>query len=83
MPVTKDKILAALRFVRDDSNKDIVGMGMVKSVAVDGRDVTIQVEMSTPTSEAREGLKAAIEDVISTKVKDLGHLIRVHLGPIA
>ena len=41
MPVTKDKILAALRFVRDDSNKDIVGMGMVKSVAVEGRDVTI------------------------------------------
>lgn len=58
MNYTKEQILEALRYVDDpDLKQDIVSLGMVKDVKVEGKDVSFTVELTTPACP----LKAVIE----------------------
>ena len=49
MSVTKEAVLASLRAVQDpDLHKDIVTLGFVKEVEIQGGDVAFTIELTTP-----------------------------------
>ena len=66
MPLDKDAALAALRKVMDpELRRDLVSLGMVKDLAVDGDAVRLKVELTTPACPLKETIgadvKAALE----------------------
>lgn len=73
--LTDENILAALGGVKDpEIGRDLVSLGMVKSVAIDGSVVDLTVELTTPACP----LKAKIESDIGDALVALGaSLVRV------
>jgi len=77
MPVTESQVLDALRNVVDpDLHRDIVKLGFVKDVAIDGGDVSFTIELTTPACPVRDQLQSeaeehvrALEGVTGVKVK--------------
>ncbi len=60
MELSVTNILNALRNVDDpDLKKDIVTLGMVKDVAVEGKKVTFTVELTTPACPMKEEIRHA------------------------
>ena len=69
MAIDKEQVLAALRNVIDpELFKDIVTLGMVKDVRVDGRSVDVTVELTTPACP----LKDVIEKDVTAALKKIG-----------
>jgi ATP-binding protein involved in chromosome partitioning len=69
MALTQDQVLAALRTVKDpELFKDIVTLGMVKDVTVDGPKVEVTVELTTPACP----LKDVIEKDVTAALKNAG-----------
>ena len=65
MPTTPDLVLEALRSVIDpDLGRDIVTLGFVQNVVVDGEAVSFTVELTTPACPVREELKAQSEEAV-------------------
>ncbi len=57
-PVTETAVLEALRVVRDpDLHKDIVTLGFVKRVAIDGGAVAVTIELTTPACPVKDQLR--------------------------
>ena len=57
-PVTETAVLDALRVVNDpDLHKDIVSLGFVKRVAVDGGVVAVTIELTTPACPVKDLLR--------------------------
>jgi ATP-binding protein involved in chromosome partitioning len=57
-PVTEAAVLDALRVVQDpDLHKDIVSLGFVKRVAIDGGTVAVTIELTTPACPVKEQLR--------------------------
>ncbi len=73
--LTNDNIMAALGGVKDpEIGRDLVSLGMVKSIVVDGSVVDLTVELTTPACP----LKATIESDIGDALTALGaSLVRV------
>jgi ATP-binding protein involved in chromosome partitioning len=68
-PVTLDQVMAALATVQDpELHASIVRLGMVKDVAVEGRDVRLTVELTTPACP----LKETIEGDVRSALEPLG-----------
>ena len=66
-------LLDALRVVKDpDLHKDIVSLGFVKDLSIQGRDVRFSIELTTPACPVREELKAASVDAIRNAIMDIG-----------
>ena len=62
MPLTREQAISALRTVQDpELYKDIVTLNMVKEVRVDGNDVFVQVELTTPACPLREVIQRDVE----------------------
>jgi len=62
MPAEEKKILAALSQVMDpDLNRDIVSLGFVKNMKIDGGRVAFDVELTTPACPVKDQLKAQAE----------------------
>ncbi len=60
MAITESNILSALSNVDDpDLHKDIVSLGMVKNIAIDGKKVSFTVELTTPACPMKEEIKRA------------------------
>jgi|SRR6185437_10994462 len=64
--ITNEQVLEALKNVIDpDFNKDIVTLGMVKDVVVDGKKVNFTVELTTPACPMKEMIhKASVNAII-------------------
>src|SRR5437763_2572781 len=77
MALDKEQVLAALRTVKDpELFKDIVTLGMVKDVRVDGQNVDVTVELTTPACP----LKDVIEKDVTAALRKVGaEQVRVHL----
>ena len=73
--LTDENILAALGGVKDpEIGRDLVSLGMVKNIAIDGSVVDLTVELTTPACP----LKATIENDIGEALSGLGaSLVRV------
>lgn len=69
MTITREAVLNQLRKVNDpELFKDIVTLGMVKDVVVDGNDVALTVELTTPACP----LKDVIERDVKQALSDIG-----------
>ena len=65
MGVTEEQILGALSTVKDpDLHKDIVTLGFVKDVKIQGEDVDFTIELTTPACPVKEELKAEAEQKV-------------------
>ncbi len=63
---TADAVLEALRAVHDpDLHKDIVSLGFVKDLLVDGGLITFKVELTTPACPVKEILKEQCEQAVA------------------
>ena len=66
MSVTKEQVLFALRGVQDpDLHKDIVTLGFVKDVKVEGDVVDFTVELTTPACPVKDQMKAQAEALVA------------------
>ena len=69
MALTREQVIAALRTVQDpELFKDIVTLNMVKDVRVEGNDVDVTVELTTPACP----LKETIERDVTNALKRIG-----------
>lgn len=65
MPITETEVLQALRGVEDpDLHRDIVSLGFVKDLVIDGGSVSLTIELTTPACPVREILQAQAEGVL-------------------
>jgi ATP-binding protein involved in chromosome partitioning len=63
--VTKEAVLDALRVVQDpDLHQDIVSLGFVKDVVIEGSSVAFKVELTTPACPVKDLLKRQSEEVV-------------------
>lgn len=63
--LTESAVLDALRQVNDpDLHRDIVSLGFVKDVRIDGTKVAFTVELTTPACPVKDILKAEAEGVV-------------------
>jgi len=59
---TKETVLAALRPIQDpDLHRDIVSLGFVKDLSIDGGRVRFRLELTTPACPVKDELKAQCE----------------------
>lgn len=65
MAVTQEQVLGALRNIIDpDLHKDIVSLGFIKSLAIDGGQVSFDLELTTPACPVKDELKAQAESAV-------------------
>ncbi|MFT4664987.1 MAG: ATP-binding protein involved in chromosome partitioning [Ulvibacter sp.] len=66
MNITKEKVLEALKNVEDpDLKKDLVTLGMIKDLEVDGKNVKFTVVLTTPACPMKELIhKACVNSVL-------------------
>ena len=58
MAVTQEQVLNALRVVQDpDLKRDIVSLGFVKNLTIDGGRVAFQIELTTPACPVKDLLR--------------------------
>jgi ATP-binding protein involved in chromosome partitioning len=63
--VTEQGVLDALKQVRDpDLHKDIVTLGFVKDLKIEGGDVSFRIVLTTPACPVREQLQQQSEEVV-------------------
>jgi ATP-binding protein involved in chromosome partitioning len=66
MPVTEAAVLDALRVVRDpDLHKDIVSLGFVKNVRLDGSRVGFTIELTTPACPVKDLMRDQAHAAVS------------------
>jgi ATP-binding protein involved in chromosome partitioning len=65
MPITKEQVLDALRYVDDpDLKKDLVTLNMIKDVEVNGKDISFTVMLTTPACPMKELIQRACVNAI-------------------
>jgi len=65
-PVRNEDVLKALATVQDpDLHKDIVALGFVKDVRIDGGQVDFTIELTTPACPVRDEMKAEAEQKVA------------------
>src|SRR5438309_885716 len=63
--VSEAAVLEALRAVQDpDLHRDIVSLGFVKELKIDGGNVSFKVELTTPACPVKDRLKAESEEAV-------------------
>lgn len=74
--MTEKSVLAALSTVQDpDLNRDIVSLGFIKNLKIEGGKVSFHVELTTPACPVKEQLKAQCLE----KVKAIPGVTDVHV----
>src|SRR6187549_1458805 len=88
MSVDQSRVLDALKIVRDpDLNRDIVSLGFVKDLKVDGGRVAFTIELTTPAcpvkDQMRDQARAAVLQLPGVKSVDVTMTARVReaVGP--
>jgi ATP-binding protein involved in chromosome partitioning len=62
---TQDEVLEALKAVQDpDLHRDIVSLGFVKQLTIEGGKVAFDLELTTPACPVKDQLKAECEQVV-------------------
>ena len=65
MPVTQEEVLGALLSVQDpDLHRDIVSLGFIKNLSIEGDTVSFTIELTTPACPVREELRAQAEKAV-------------------
>jgi len=70
--ITPKEILQALGHVDDpDLHKDIVTLGMVKDIQIDGKKIAFTVELTTPACPMKEMIERACNNAIKHFIKEV------------
>jgi ATP-binding protein involved in chromosome partitioning len=82
MPVTDAEVLDALTIVKDpDLHRDIVSLGFIKDLRIDGDRVAFTIELTTPACPVKEQMrdqaKAAVQRVAGVSVVEVQMSARV------
>jgi ATP-binding protein involved in chromosome partitioning len=65
MPLSRDQVMSALRTVQDpELFKDIVTLNMVKDVRVDGDNVFVHVELTTPACPMKDVIQRDVDAAV-------------------
>jgi ATP-binding protein involved in chromosome partitioning len=73
MPLTAEQIRDALRNVQDpDLGRDLVALNMVKDIGINGDDVSIAVELTTPACPLKDRFRGEIEQAIRKQAGAVG-----------
>ena len=76
MALSRDDVYEALRTVEDpDLHKDLVTLNMVKDVQVEGDDVTVHIELTTPACPMKDKIQGDIETAIQNKAEETGEIV--------
>ena len=71
MPIQESDIREALRSVEDpDLKQDLVTLGMVRSIEVDGQNVRVVIELTTPACPMKDRIRADAEKAIAAAIGD-------------
>jgi ATP-binding protein involved in chromosome partitioning len=74
LTLTKDQIIEAIRPVTDpEIGSSLVDLGMVPNVEIDGRDVTLHVELATPAHPARDQIEEDLRQAVA-QIPDVGEI---------
>ena len=72
-PIDKAAVYAALRDVIDpDFNRDIVDLGFVRGIEIEGTDVRLTIELTTPACPLKDQFKRQAEEAIRAHVPGVG-----------
>jgi ATP-binding protein involved in chromosome partitioning len=64
--ISEQSVLDALRQIKDpDLHKDIVTLGFIKDLKIDGGDVSFRVVLTTPACPVKEELEGAAREVVA------------------
>ena len=67
MTISEEKILNALRTVIDpDLKRDVVSLGFIKDLKIEGGRVSFNLELTTPACPLKAQLKTAAEEAVKT-----------------
>ena len=68
-PLNQENILIALRNVLDpDLNCDIVSLNFVKNISINGKNLSLDIELTTPACPVKDDLKKQAEDSIKNNI---------------
>jgi ATP-binding protein involved in chromosome partitioning len=71
--LTEQNVLEALRQVKDpDLHRDIVSLGFVKDLRINGKDVSFILELTTPACPVRDQFKTDCVRVIKERIPEVG-----------
>lgn len=66
MPLSAEAVLDALRAVKDpDLHRDIVSLGFVKDIEIQGGKISFKVELTTPACPVKDLLKQQCEEAVT------------------
>ena len=72
MSIQKAQVLEVLKNVEDpDLHRDIVSLGFIKKVAIDGGEVSVVVELTTPACPVKEQLRQQCVDQLAARARRL------------
>ncbi|MGB9178416.1 MAG: Mrp/NBP35 family ATP-binding protein [Pyrinomonadaceae bacterium] len=64
-PVTTESVLDALRQIQDpDLHKDIVALGFIKDLKIEGGDVSFRIVLTTPACPVKEQMEGAAKELV-------------------
>ncbi|MFC1730174.1 iron-sulfur cluster carrier protein ApbC [candidate division KSB1 bacterium] len=76
--MTEEAVLNALRTIEDpDLHRDIVSLGFVKDIAIDGNNLSVTIELTTPACPVKDRLKTEAETAL--KALDGVHNLTVNM----
>ncbi|HEX7021502.1 MAG TPA: Mrp/NBP35 family ATP-binding protein [Trueperaceae bacterium] len=65
--LTEDAVIAALRTVNDpELHKDLVSLGMVKQVTLDGGNLALRIDLTTPACPLKSKIEADVRTALET-----------------
>ena len=71
MGITETAVLDALRAVRDpDLHRDIVALGFIKNLRIDGGRVAFTIELTTPACPVKDQMRDQAEAVVGAARRD-------------
>ncbi len=75
LPLTRENILNALTVVRDpDLHKDIVALGFVQNVTIEGSNVQFDLQLTTPACPVRDQFRIDCERAIRSTIEGVGSI---------
>lgn len=75
MEINFENILNALKNVIDpDLRKDIVTLGFIKDLKIEGKDVSFKIELTTPACPVKDQFKSAAISAIKSVMPDVGEI---------
>jgi len=76
MPLNKQLITDALSTVQDpDLNRDLVSLNMVKDILINGNNLHLTIELTTPACPMKDRIRADIEKAVHLRAQDAGETI--------